>query len=283
MKAESGASVTAVALSPDKSTVAYALYHRRSEDRVSSSELFTIPASGGIPKLVVPRPQPGTIVDVPTWSPDGQSIYYAFQGVENRQPVGRIERVSLADGKVTPVYSDASYPAVSPGGQQLAFVHDDGRGTALRVGSPEGTAAKEIVNNSAFRGVAGPRFSPDGAWIAFVAQGPGPQGPAPAPPAAPASKPTSNLVPSLHDALASIFSVPVTSAHGDPWGVWKIRPDGSDLQRVGSLQEDEPLLAWSPDGGWIAVHGTGGLWIVDARGVLEPRRIADGTIGGIDW
>ena len=112
-----------------------------------------------------------------------------------------------------------------------------------------------------------PRFSPDGAWIAFVAVGPGPA-------AESRPRPTG---------LAALFTVPVAEAHGEPWGVWKIRPDGRERQRVGTLQEDEPLLAWSRDGAWIAVHGTGGLWLLDPSGATEPRRLVDGTIGGIDW
>jgi Tol biopolymer transport system component len=268
---EANASVTAVAWSPDRSTLAYTLFHRRSDDRVSSAELFTIPAGGGSPTLLVPRPQPGTIIDAPAWAPDGSAIFFAFQGVENGKPVARIERVGIADGSRQVLYNDAAFPSVAPDGRLLAFAFDDGSGQALRLGSVAGGDARELVGATAFRGLMGPRFSPDGAWIAFTAVGAGPAGEAP--PAE--SRPTG---------LGAIFSVPVAEAHGDPWGVWKIRPDGRDLQRVGSLQEDEPLIAWSRDGAWIAVHGTGGLWLVDPNGgPIQPRRLADGTIGGIDW
>ena len=267
---EANASVTAVAWSPDRSTLAYTLFHRRPDDRVSSAELFTIPAGGGTPTLVVPRPQPGTIVDAPAWAPDGSAIFFAFQGVENGKPVARIERVGIPDGSRQVLYGDASFPAVARDGRSLAFAYDNGSGQALRVGSAAGGDARELVGPTAFRGLMGPRFSPDGAWIAFTAVGPGPAGEA----APPDPRPTG---------LAAIFGVRVAEAHGDPWWVWKIRPDGRDLQRVGTLQEDEPLIAWSRDGSWIAVHGTGGLWLLDPRGAVEPRRITDGTIGAIDW
>lgn len=261
------ASVTAVARSPDRSTLAYTLFHRRPEDRVSSAELFTVPAGGGTPTLVVPRPQPGTVIDAPSWSADGRSIFYAFQGVENSRPVARVERVNLADGSRAVLYNDAAFPSASSDGRSLAFTFDDGSGQALRVGSVDGGDAREIVAASTFRGLMGPRFSPDGAWIAFVAVGPGPSGDA-------RPRPTG---------LAAIFAVPVAEAHGEPWGVWKVRPDGRELQRIGTLQEDEPLIAWSGDGAWIVVHGTGGLWLLDSSGTGEPRRLGDGTIGGIDW
>jgi len=278
---EANASVTAVAWSPDHSTLAYTLFHRRPDDRVSSAELFTVPASGGTPTLLVPRPQPGTIIDAPAWAPDGSAIYYAFQGMENAKPVARIERFGIADGSRTVLYNDGAYPAVAPDGQSLAFMYDDGSGQALRVGSVNGGDARELVPASTFRGLMGPRFSPDGAWIAFVAVGP-PPGTSGAPSGPPSSGPTSQA-PSTRSLLASIFSVPVAEAHGDPWSIWKIRPDGRDLQQVGSLLEDEPLLAWSNDGAWLAVHGTGGLWLVDVSGATQPRRLTDGTIGGIDW
>lgn len=261
------ASVTAVAWSPDRQTLAYTLFHRRPEDRVSSAELFTISAKGGEPKLIVPRPQPGTVIDAPAWSPDGQSIFYAFQGVESGRPVARIERVELATGAQQQLFQDASYPSVSADGKLVAYMFDDGSGQSLRIGSSTGGEGREIVKATAFKGLMGPRFSPDGSWIAFVAVGPGPAAEAPA----------------SRSLLAQIFDVRVAYAHGDPWNVWKIRPDGSELQKATYLQEDEPLLSWSRDGAWLAIHGGGGLWIVDSRGTGEPRRVTDGTIGAIDW
>jgi hypothetical protein len=75
----------------------------------------------------------------------------------------------------------------------------------------------------------------------------------------------------------------VAEAHGDPWGIWTVRPDGGELRTATTLQEDEPLVAWSPDGTTLAVQGGGGLWLVDLRGTTDPRRIGDGAVGAIDW
>jgi Tol biopolymer transport system component len=146
-------------------------------------------------------------------------------------------------------------------------VKDEPDGQALWVGSPRGEDAREAVRAGAFNALMGPRFSPDGALLAFTAQGPGPLGGEP---------------PSPWSPLAWL-SVPVAEAHGEPWNIWTVRPDGTELRRLGSLQEDEPLVAWSPDGRWLAVLGTGGLWLLDPLGTVEPTRVADGSFGAIDW
>jgi Tol biopolymer transport system component len=265
---ESNAIATAVAWSPDRSKLAFSVFHKRPEDRISSAELFVAAATGGSPTLTVPRDQPGSIVDAPTWSPDGQSLFYTYQGIDSGKPVARVEKAAVADGGRQPLYADGSFPDVAPDGKTLAFVHDDGTGASLRLGTVDGGDAREIVPANAFTSIAGPRFSPDGTRIAFTALGRGPA------PAGDITRPAS---------LFAMLGPAVAEAHGDPWGTWSVGTDGSDLRTATSLLEDEPLLSWSPDGAWIAVNGGGGLWVVDSRGTGDPRRLADGSIGAIDW
>ncbi|MCC6173678.1 MAG: PD40 domain-containing protein [Chloroflexi bacterium] len=275
LSASVNASVTAVALSPNRSRIAYAMFHKRPEDRVSSSEIFVIPASGGDPELLVERDRPGSIVDTPVWTPDGQSLVFSYQGTDGRLPVARVERMTLADRVRTSLYQGASFPDVSPDGQMLVFVHDDAGGQSLTIGTPSGGDARAVVPATTFTSVMGPRFSPDGSRIVFSAVGPGPAGAS----AAPSERPSAHRLTGILD----LFVTPVAYAHGEPWGIWTVRPDGSDLRRASNLQEDEPLASWSPDGAWIAVFGGGGLWIVDSSGSGEPKRIADGSFGAIDW
>jgi Tol biopolymer transport system component len=260
-----GATVTASAWSPDRQSIAFALFHRRPEDRVSSGEIFVFPANGGEARSVVERDVQGAILDTPSWTRDGQSLIYGYQGIHQGRPIVRIERVSVPTGERLPLYENASFPALGPDGRALAFVRDERSGQSLALGYVDGQGAQTIVAAETFVSIMGPRFSPDGERIAFTAVGPGPK-------------------PDLRQGgLFSWLAVPVAEAHGEPWNVWSVRPDGSELRRVGWLQEDEPLVSWSPDGRWLAIYGTGGLWLVDPSGNRDPTRVADGGFGAIDW
>ena len=115
-----------------------------------------------------------------------------------------------------------------------------------------------------------PRFSPDGSLIAFVAVG----GPGTTPPPAASSAPGFPLA----------WPEPATAeAHGIPWDLWVITPDGSVLRRLTDLSEDSPVPAWSPDGKWIAFGAEFGLYLAQPQ-TGEVRRILDApALGGIAW
>ena len=58
---------------------------------------------------------------------------------------------------------------------------------------------------------------------------------------------------------------------------------GGPAYRLTSFEEDEPTLAWSPDGYWLAMMGGEGLYLLPRDLSLAPRRFAKGGFGGIDW
>src|SRR5262249_30996816 len=91
-----------------------------------------------------------------------------------------------------------------------------------------------LVDTPHLLSVAFPRFSPDGAWIAFTAAAD--QGVAPPTPAAESLRPSAMLNSpwALAQSLlafggAARLSAATARAHGIPWDVWVIRPDGSGL------------------------------------------------------
>jgi hypothetical protein len=76
---------------------------------------------------------------------------------------------------------------------------------------------------------------------------------------------------------------PAAAAHGLPWDVWLLNVDGSNLRRLTYMVEDDPSLAWSPDGRWLAIQGGYGLTLVEPVGTRTDRLSRKEAFGAIDW
>jgi hypothetical protein len=82
----------------------------------------------------------------------------------------------------------------------------------------------------------------------------------------------------------------VTSAHpvaGALFDLWTVRPDGSELRRAAELSSEEPYLATSPDGRYVASWGRLGLQILELSGGssdVQPQWLtAAPSAGPISW
>jgi Tol biopolymer transport system component len=75
----------------------------------------------------------------------------------------------------------------------------------------------------------------------------------------------------------------VAYAHGLPADVYALNLDGSGLVRIADLKDDDPTLAWSPDGSKLAVLGIAGLYLVDAKGGAPEKVVGQGNYGSVDW
>ncbi len=116
-----------------------------------------------------------------------------------------------------------------------------------------------------FTAISSPRFAPDGKSITFA--GANPVGSAEAP----------------GHFLVRLFDVPVAYAHGDPFDVWAVNTETGETSKLAPSGEDEPALAWSPDGQDFLMYAPGGIYHFDASGGAG-RKISDrGGYGGIDW
>src|SRR5439155_7791267 len=90
-----GEVITSAAWAPDGKTVAYALFHRRSGDPASVSEIYVADADGSQARPVAERERAGDILDTPVWTVDGREIVFAFYGQVAGKSVQRIDRVSV--------------------------------------------------------------------------------------------------------------------------------------------------------------------------------------------
>jgi Tol biopolymer transport system component len=221
---------------------------------------------------------------MPTWAPDGKSIYVAANGVKSLADGAagsrllQVVRVDVANGAARPVIADALDAAISRDGRQLAYLKlaPDGYTMSLHIAAPDGSGDRALIDDKQFQGFYAPRFSPDGKQIVVAAIG-GPLTDDRGNPIAPPSG-VSPL-----DGLLVLFAPATAEAHGPPWDLWVVNSDGSGLRRLTKIYEDLPMAAYSPDGRQIAVLGAGGFYLMDADGANLRRIDPAGDHGGLDW
>jgi Tol biopolymer transport system component len=252
---------------------------------MGSGGLHVLPASGGELQLVLTEGAPGSLFDDASWTPSGDALVYAY--ARHPQQVGdgyiyRIERVGV-DGRGRGVLvDDAQAPGLAPDGRTLAFVRRGTGGDALLV--LDGAEPRILVPAGQFASLGHPRFAPDGATIAFVgALASEATASVPRPGVAAAGASTRGPQALLARLVTEVLVPPTASAHGLPWDVWTVRSDGSDLRRLTEIGEDDAAIAWSPDGGWLALQGMRGVYLVE-QASRRLVRLSDGADQGrIDW
>jgi Tol biopolymer transport system component len=255
--------VLGAAWSPDGAQVALVEYGKRPGDRFGGSDLFLLEQDQT--REVVPHDGPDQLVNNPAWTADGQALIYQVSGVTAGGFSVELARLDGSERRT--LEASSGYPTISPDGALLAFVRMTG-GDALVVRPLAGGAAREVVPQGAFAGLSAPRFSPDGRQIAFFGIG------------GPAAQ-QRRAAPSL--AALPRLGPAVAWAHGIPWDPWVVNLDGSGLRPLVSLSEDDPTLAWSPDGTMLAALGGNGLWLLDPTGNGEATLLGYGSYGVFDW
>jgi Tol biopolymer transport system component len=151
-----------------------------STDRIAfsgspSADLFrtyVVPGGGGDPE-VIDAPNLGTIVNYPSWYPDGTALAVVDYGSTPGAPAGTLKRIA-ADGSSTTVLTDlaeiyAGEPAVSPDGATIAFPGQpndgapyDQQDNRIYLLPADGTPA--VFDPDQGRT---PDWSPDGAYLTF--------------------------------------------------------------------------------------------------------------------
>jgi len=147
-------------------------------------------------------------VDV-QWSPDGEWIY--TQPVDNTG-VTDLKRIHAASGRSESLITGRiiSNLSWSPDGAQVVLVIATDDASQLFTMRPDGSAMTALPVDLPSPRIRAPRWSPDGAWIAFEG--------------------------------GENFSERY---------IYRIRPDGSDLQRLAWVPALVRDLQWSSDGRWL--------------------------------
>jgi Tol biopolymer transport system component len=253
--------------------VAISRFARGPADRIGGSDILVVPATGGEALPVAMHAQDGGLLGALAWNPDSSGVYYDALPASGDPMLMQVVYSSLDPSAGGPrVVANGGWPAVSPDGRLLAYVrpsHQSGYLNELVVTDLTSGSEQILVPLDQMVQITSPRFSPDGAEIAFIGSDMGPQaldGP---------DRPGNPFG-------SDLFAKGVMN-HGPPGDVWVISAAGGTPHRLTSFEEDDPTLAWSPDGYWLAMLGGGGLYLMPRDLSQGPHMLAKGGFGGIDW
>ncbi len=284
-----GEFIADVTLSPDRTRVAFGFFTARTGDGPGGSDIVIAPVEAGTERtVVVPRDRPGMLLAAPQWSPDGSALVFEAVGLTTTGQAGVTIDWVAADGTGRrTIAQSARYPSFSPDGRVVISTRALPTGDALWEHPANGGMPREIVPEGQFLVLTHPRYSPNGAQIAFagVADALPPLSPLSPLPSAPAAPASPKLLPAGLWSAAPVSPLALRGvlAHGFPAEPWVISAAGGDPRPLAQMAVDDAAVAWSPDGGWLAVSGASGLFMVNASDG-SARRVAEvGSFGSIDW
>jgi len=126
------------------------------------STVFTVPVTGGTPKLITPL----TPSYLHGWSPDGKWLVYTGGRNDEYDIYKRVADGSGGEIQLTTAKGLDDGPEFTPDGQHIYFNSARGGTMQLWRMKPDGTGQEQVTNdehNNWF-----PHISPDGKWIAFL-------------------------------------------------------------------------------------------------------------------
>jgi hypothetical protein len=261
--------VTAQSVSPDGKTLvmAYAPPPKDNAMQLGYTGLFLLPIDGSKPPepLLEHIAQKETYSN-PTWSPDGQFLYFVHYstGSGTGQVINEIERMNLATRQVNAIVKNALWPRLSPDGTQLVYVRVDPSGVnTLFVAAPDGQQARQIALPTWFQFVDSPMLSPDNQTLLF-------SGATPSPTPSPSS-------------LDRFWSVPVAWADGGPANWWTLPTQGGQPVQLTHVQDTGLYGSFSPDGRHVAYLSGSGLFVMAADGQGLVALMSPGVFPGAIW
>jgi len=237
-------------------------------------------------RMLMQREEPNMFMDEAAWSADGKYIYAALRAPlrdKSGAVVGQrygIQRVELATSKRETLAEDARSPAPSPDGKFLIFIGVAASSQTFEYSLNVMNLASKVVKtittpDQNFFSYYFPRVSPDSQLIVFSAPGGPDESVTTAP--NPTATPSSGF---REDGSVHALSV---AAHGLPYDLWVIKPDGTGLRRLTTLFEDQPMGNWSKDGQRIIFLAGFGLYNIDVATGTLSKKSDEGSHEGFDF
>lgn len=220
-------------------------------------DLVRLDLQSGAASMLLERQSDAESLDMPAIWPDGHAILFQRSNLRAAVPLtgqatpqyrSRIEQVGPDGSNPTLLVDDARYPSPSSDGSRIAFVRSDAHSASMYIHVLSNGSEESITAADQFLAIAYPRFSPDGQQLAFAA--------------------ISVLAPIGRNRgweFARWLGTETAMAHGFPWEVWLVNTDGTNLRQIPDVLDDDPSVAWSPDGSQVLVYGGWGSYLVDAQ------------------
>jgi Tol biopolymer transport system component len=191
--------------------------------------------------------------------------------------------VRQAENGQPEVLVDNAYdPAVSPDESTLLYVRSTRAGQQMfKKTIGEAGDGCELISDQVFQFLSLPRISPDGKRVALGGSGEPNMGPSGCGGDPRSSSPSA---PGPGVDLGALLQPDTAYAHGLPADIYSLNLDGSDMKRIADIKDDDPTVAWSPDGGSrLAIFGVAALFLVEAKGGPTEKLTDQGGYGGLDW
>lgn len=270
-----GGIVEGVAVSAEEGRVAiaYSPPPAEGESPVPRPSLYLMDADTMRPEPLLQRQGENEALFQPTWSAEGEWLYFTRSGVEEREDgpdkvILNIERVSVEGRAPEVVIENAENFSVSMDGNRVAYLafNPESYARMLMAASADGSDARQVLSGTDYPSVAAPRISPDGSQIAFSSPSAGQQ--------------DSSILGST-SMLSGLFGADVALAHGLPSDIFTVGIEGGEPTRRSFWGTDAPVAAWSPAGDHLAVLRPGGIFLLREQ---VPRFLvqADGH-GDLAW
>jgi Tol biopolymer transport system component len=254
--------------------VVFSQFGRRPNERSSGADLYVANADGSDAHLFAERDAANTVLDTPYWAPSGR-VYYTIRRVQNGRESQTIVR-QPEGGEPETLVENAYSPTVTPDESTLVYLRTTRAGQSMmKKAIGQSDDGCELLSDQVFQYLSQPRISPDGKKVALGGSGEANPGPSSCganngdKPAAASGGP-----------LGQFFSA---MAHGLPADVYTLGLDGGGLTRIADIKDDDPTVAWSPDGTRLAIFGVAALYVVDSKGGPTQKLVEQGGYGGLDW
>jgi Tol biopolymer transport system component len=219
------------------------------------------------PRLLIERTSEQEVFFNPTWSPDGQQLYYSHVSPLDEEAftfTTSLERFDLATGAVVAVAEDGIWPRLSPGGRSLAYVHIDRDSLAaeLVLTDSDGNNPTVFIPRDRFVTLDTPFFSADGQWLYFSA----------------VADQTSSAT-----WWERLLGIEVAAAHNLPSRWWRLPVTGGLPEPVTEEARVGQYGVVSPDGRSIAFSSQSGVYLMQPDGSGLRRLLDLSAADSLSW